>query len=541
MTQREVFDKLQKTTNAPLTTGPEDDALPGTKRSPLWRDGEFLGSIFDETQESIIFTAVLYEIKDINLAMNYVFRAYCVIEFDSGYRVTVYDDIRERNIYDLARQVLDDPDNGLTPQNEAYLENTVVSPVDTYASVEDYALVIGAQAGVREMQAADTLDNWLKAHMRINPTFRTDATGSGKEILIGNTSRPQTKTVLEKLGHADYAIQAVADKIVVTGGTPAATINAVNKFTELLREYTPDQLIAEQYSFTYRLPEEYTHPLATDSSSFVPVWKDEHTTPAWMLDFDEKLYAMTLPGQGGRLMSTAHRADQVNYPENSIEAILSAVLAGADYIEMDLRYTADNILVLMHDNTLKRTTDWDERAGKDGLPESPYISDWTYEQLLSLRLRKQDGTLTDYRIPMFVDAIAVCAGRAMIDVDDKVGNLDYTKDLFPLADDVGSMAKASFLRKFSDLGKTDTLISEWTLANLEDAVFISWAQKYQNYLSMPGHSRVLRYYPNTDNSNDWYEDPDTWAACYAMRRYFLFTNNVVNYCRYIAQNQSPTK
>ena len=50
----------------------------------------------------------------------------------------------------------------------------------------------------------------------------------------------------------------------------------------------------------------------------------------------------------------AHRGNSSAAPENTLSAIRSAVEVGADWIEFDVRPTADGTLVLLHDKTLKR-------------------------------------------------------------------------------------------------------------------------------------------------------------------------------------------
>lgn len=47
------------------------------------------------------------------------------------------------------------------------------------------------------------------------------------------------------------------------------------------------------------------------------------------------------------------------YPENSLEAFRAAHELGADVIELDVKLTADNVPVVMHDATLDRTTNCD--------------------------------------------------------------------------------------------------------------------------------------------------------------------------------------
>ena len=52
----------------------------------------------------------------------------------------------------------------------------------------------------------------------------------------------------------------------------------------------------------------------------------------------------------------SHRGDWRDYPENSIPAIESIIRMGVDVMELDLKLTADSVLVLCHDGTIDRTT-----------------------------------------------------------------------------------------------------------------------------------------------------------------------------------------
>lgn len=53
----------------------------------------------------------------------------------------------------------------------------------------------------------------------------------------------------------------------------------------------------------------------------------------------------------------AHRGDSHNYPENTLEAFVSAMNMGIDVIETDVHLTKDNQIVVWHDPTLERNTD----------------------------------------------------------------------------------------------------------------------------------------------------------------------------------------
>ena len=53
----------------------------------------------------------------------------------------------------------------------------------------------------------------------------------------------------------------------------------------------------------------------------------------------------------------AHRGFSGEYPENTMLAFRKAVEAGADGIELDVHFTKDKEIVVIHDETIDRTTD----------------------------------------------------------------------------------------------------------------------------------------------------------------------------------------
>ena len=64
----------------------------------------------------------------------------------------------------------------------------------------------------------------------------------------------------------------------------------------------------------------------------------------------------------------AHRGFSGKYPENTILAFQKAIEVGADGIELDVQLTKDGEVVIIHDETIDRTTD-----GKG------YVVDYTYK------------------------------------------------------------------------------------------------------------------------------------------------------------------
>jgi glycerophosphoryl diester phosphodiesterase len=77
----------------------------------------------------------------------------------------------------------------------------------------------------------------------------------------------------------------------------------------------------------------------------------------------------------------AHRGTIYWAPELTEAAYRWARNAGADYVELDVRRSKDSVLVIMHDNTFRRTTDVAEKfPGREGDP----VNSFTYEEIMQL-------------------------------------------------------------------------------------------------------------------------------------------------------------
>lgn len=77
----------------------------------------------------------------------------------------------------------------------------------------------------------------------------------------------------------------------------------------------------------------------------------------------------------------AHRGASYDAPESTRASYELARELGADYLEMDLQRTRDGVLIVMHDNTLQRTTDV---ASKFPERKDKPVSDFTLAELKTL-------------------------------------------------------------------------------------------------------------------------------------------------------------
>lgn len=102
----------------------------------------------------------------------------------------------------------------------------------------------------------------------------------------------------------------------------------------------------------------------------------------------------------------SHRGDWRNFPENSVEAILSAVDMGVDIVEVDLQRTKDGTLILMHDPTIDRTT-----TGKGK------VSEITIDSVRKVNLKNGCAIRTKHKVPTLEEALIAAKGKVMLNLD----------------------------------------------------------------------------------------------------------------------------
>ena len=162
----------------------------------------------------------------------------------------------------------------------------------------------------------------------------------------------------------------------------------------------------------------------------------------------EKILAEINDPDSRYVVVISHRGDWRNHPENSIPAIESVIDMGADMMEMDVKMTKDSVLVLCHDYTIDRTTN-----GRG------YISDMTYDSLMTFKLKRSHGVTTDsLRIPTLREALLVCKDRILVNVDHAY---PYYKEIVELTEELGMTGqvlmkgKSSIEKVNEDMSKHD--------------------------------------------------------------------------------------
>ena len=101
-------------------------------------------------------------------------------------------------------------------------------------------------------------------------------------------------------------------------------------------------------------------------------------------------------------------------PENSVAAVAMAHRFGYAGIECDVKYTADSVMVLMHDRTMNRTVR--RAADYSRLSEPLKVSDITFEELRRDYVLASDDPSMRVPVPTLKEVLAECKKYGMIAV-----------------------------------------------------------------------------------------------------------------------------
>lgn len=130
------------------------------------------------------------------------------------------------------------------------------------------------------------------------------------------------------------------------------------------------------------------------------------------------------------ILVAAHRGDWRNAPENSLQAYKLAMEMGVDVIEVDLKMTKDSVLVIMHDQTIDRTTD-----GR-GKP-----SDYTLAQLQQFHLRDGLRVPTKHTIPTLEEVMLLAKGKVLVNLDH---SFPFYNEAYKVLQKTGTLKQAIF-------------------------------------------------------------------------------------------------
>ena len=197
------------------------------------------------------------------------------------------------------------------------------------------------------------------------------------------------------------------------------------------------------------------------------------------------------------VLVVGHRAlwtdrDERLFPEQSLKSIQYAIDQNIDAVELDIRVTADEQYVILHDASLNRTTTcegsvsqktWDEI--KDCKLTIPVGDDGNYE-------------ITDETIPTLEQVYELAKDKILINLDNKVGNARYP-DMLNMAVDYGVDRQIlASVRMANEAGRESgyALIKEWEDSNVK---FMPNIYDSDPDFSVAGDYRVLEEILQTVN------------------------------------------
>jgi len=117
---------------------------------------------------------------------------------------------------------------------------------------------------------------------------------------------------------------------------------------------------------------------------------------------------------GGRTWVIAHRGFSGRAPENTVAAIREAIVIGANMAEIDVTLTADERVVVIHDETLERTTDGSGNVG-----------DHSFDEIRSLDAGSWFAPqFAGEKVPTLGEVLDTAKGRILLNVEIKSEAVD---------------------------------------------------------------------------------------------------------------------
>lgn len=120
----------------------------------------------------------------------------------------------------------------------------------------------------------------------------------------------------------------------------------------------------------------------------------------------QELFKFT--GEPLPLVSGHRGGPDKGFPENCLPTFERTLQRGFAMLEIDPRYTKDGAIVVFHDATLERTS-----TGKGK------VADHTLAELKQLRLKDNDGNVTEFQMPTLDEALIWARGKTVLVLDQK--------------------------------------------------------------------------------------------------------------------------
>lgn len=160
-----------------------------------------------------------------------------------------------------------------------------------------------------------------------------------------------------------------------------------------------------------------------------------------------------------KILVAGHRGNPSVLPENTMESFRNAVEIGVDMLETDIHLTKDNVLILMHDHDVKRTTNG------EGL-----IKNMTYEEIKKLNAGTEEKPAS---VPTLWEFLEYCAD---------IPNLTLDLEIKVYLDDEGPERVAyvvnETVKMCEKLGLGERVLFNCFDAYVLEYIYITYGKKY---------------------------------------------------------------
>ena len=114
------------------------------------------------------------------------------------------------------------------------------------------------------------------------------------------------------------------------------------------------------------------------------------------------------------LVITGHRDAAGLAPENTLSSVRLALEYPVDRVEIDVQQSSDGVVIVMHDETVDRTTDG-----------SGAVGEMTWAELQELRVLDAEGNVTEEGVPSLGAVLDAVEGRRTLVIEVKCGGDCY--------------------------------------------------------------------------------------------------------------------
>lgn len=190
----------------------------------------------------------------------------------------------------------------------------------------------------------------------------------------------------------------------------------------------------------------------------------------------------------------AHRGWCTKYPENTIPALQAAIDLGVDQIEFDVRVTKDNELVVIHDETVDRTTNG------TGL-----VREKTLAELRALDAGSHTGAeYAGLQIPTLLEVMELIKDHPTLTIDVELKEYPTTAGIGELAYDVCDRVLAIL----DEYNYADRAVINSFSNPLNEYIFKKYGKKFRQHV----------YYPISCMKGPVTVDPYSYGYCTCMFR-----------------------